>query len=108
MEVIYDGAGVGYEPENAASYPSTENTKYAGHAFCDDGWFIAETQTELEGMCQKISAFCELFKVKLNASKSYCAADRGDKPNKSVWKGWRPGQVWLRDHTARGGEGQWE
>ena len=62
-----------------------------------------------------MSAFCELFKVKINAGKSYYLVSRGKVKNKEREKEWEDiekagGQQELRlwDHTQNKGEGAWE
>jgi hypothetical protein len=69
---------------------------------------MAENNVELQVLCDKVSAFCELYQVKINAGKSYYAVDRGDQGNKWARKQWRPGQVRLWDHTAAEGVGAWQ
>ena len=56
-----------------------EAQAYAGQAFCDDGLFLAENKHELQVLCDKVSAFCELYQVKVNAGKSYYTVDRGSR-----------------------------
>ena len=107
LEVIYDGEGEGYETEEMAHQRGLE-PRYAGQAFCDDGMFIAETNAELQILGDKVSAFCELYQVKINAGKSYYTVDRGVQRNKQVNVDWRPGQIRLWDHTANGGSGEWQ
>ena len=102
LEVIYDGEGEGYETEEMAHRHGPE-TRYAGQAFCDDGMFVAENNAELRVLCDKVSAFCELYQVKINAGKSYYTVDRGAQRNKQARKDWRPGRIRLWDHTAEGG-----
>ena len=40
---------------------------YVGQAFCDDGMFCAQTNEDLRTICNIVSAFCDIFKVKINA-----------------------------------------
>ena len=47
-----------------------------------------------------MSAFCEIFKVKINAGKSYYTCNRPLAIGQQELKLW--------DHTTNGGEGQWE
>ena len=70
--------------------------------------FIAETNAELQVLCDKVSAFCELYQVKINAGKSYYTVDRGARRNKQTREVWRPGQIRLWDHMANGGVGAWQ
>ena len=67
--------------------------------------FIAETNAELQVLCDKVSAFCELYQVKISAGKSYYTVDRGVRRNKQTREVWRPGQIRLWDHMANGGVG---
>ena len=55
-----------------------------------------------------MSAFCELYKVKINATKSYYAVDRGDIRNEKWEEIIEKGSITLWDHTANGGVGQWQ
>ena len=109
LEVVYDGEGEGYETEEMAQEQEQECApRYAGQAFCDDGMFIAENNAELQILCDKVSAFCELYQVKINAGKSYYTVDRGVERNKRTREAWRPGQIRLWDHTANEGAGAWQ
>ena len=107
LEVIYDGEGEGYKTEEMARLHGPE-TEYAGQAFCDDGLFVAENNAELQVLCDKVSAFCELYQVKINAGKSYYTVDRGVQRNRQARENWRPGQIRLWDHTAEEGAGAWQ
>ena len=107
LEVVYDGNGEGYKTEEMMNQQGLE-AQYAGQAFCDDGLFMAENNAELQVLCDKVSAFCELYQVKINAGKSYYTVDRGVQGNKWARKQWRPGQVRLWDDTAAEGGGAWQ
>lgn len=106
LEVIYDGEGEGYSTEEMTQRATGE--RYAGQAFCDDGLFVAENNRDLQVLCDKVSAFCELYQVKINSGKSYYAVDRGKQGNKAAMMHWVPGNVRLWDHTAAGGGGEWQ
>ena len=67
---------IAMKPELGYGYEGGED-KYAGHAFCDDGLFAAESTENLQQVGNIVSAFCELFKVKINANKSYYTISRG-------------------------------
>jgi len=94
-EVLAERPNCGYSVELEGGIQ-----KYTGHVFCDDGWFAADTKEDLQEIAEIVSAFCEIFKVKINAGKSYYTC------NRPVGEGQRELRLW--DHTAAGGEGQWE
>lgn len=52
-------------------YTYSSGEKYSGQAFCDDGLFMADPNANLQKISEVVSAFCELYKVKKNAVKSY-------------------------------------
>jgi hypothetical protein len=94
--------------EENIGYRVEEDKHYIGQAFCDDGLFITENKKSLQKVSSLVSAFCEIYKVKINATKSYYTVDRGKSNNAQVVKNWRPGYIELWDHTANEGKGQWQ
>ena len=93
-------------------YKVGEDETYLGQAFCDDGMFCAESNSELRTMCEVVSAFCDMFKVKINAGKSYYMVSRGEDENRKRTKakrveGQEQGTIRLWDYTA-GIDGKWE
>ena len=94
-EVLAERPNCGYSVELEGG-----TQKYTGNAFCDDGWFAADTKEDLQEIAEILSAFCEIFKVKINAGRSYYTR------NRPVEEGQRELRLW--DHTVAGGEGQWE
>ena len=90
-----------------------EDQPYSGHAYCDDGWFVSESRDGLQDICDRVSAFCAIFKVKINADKSHYVVARGAERSRTVCDNWRgpgqtPGLIVLWDHTASGGAGAWK
>ena len=104
--LVHDGEGEGYSTEEITRRETEE--RYAGQAFCDDGLFVAENNRDLQVLWDKVSAFCELYQVKINSGKSYCAVDRGKQGNKTARTHWVAGSIRLWDHTAAGGDGEWQ
>ena len=104
IEIIAEDESLGYQAEGV-------ERKYAGQAYCDDGLFFAESLPELQKTCDIVSAFCEIYKVKINAGKSYYTVSRGEHRDKEMVAKWDelPRQkVMLWDHTANRNEGQWQ
>ena len=58
-------------------YTYSSGEKYSGQAFCDDGLFMADSNANLQKISEVVSAFCEFYKVKINAEKSYYMISRG-------------------------------
>ena len=94
-EVLAERPNCGYSVELEGG-----TQKYTGHVFCDDGWFAADTKEDLQEIAEIVSAFCEIFKVKINAGISYYTCNRPVEE--------RQRELRLRGHIAAGGEGQWE
>ena len=109
MEILDDYPSIGYK------YGKGVDESYIGHAFCDDGWFVSESNEGLKEIAEIVSAFCEIFKVKSNANKSYYAISRGKVENGKLTdqsaqdKGTRPQEsIYLWDHIGHGKQGKWE
>ena len=98
LEVIEE-----YRKENGEKlgYKMSYGMRYSGQAFCDDGWFIEESKESLQVICELISAFMELYKVKINANKSYYMVTGKNTEN-------GPGFLQLWDHTANEMKGEWK